>query len=68
MTQKEIESQLKEVATEGAITMSLTEISRAVKDSNLNRVRKKYLLGLPRLGSGYLIRDVARRLYENANY
>ena len=44
MTVKDIEQMLKQNTTEGAIVMNLTEISRAVKDSNLDRVRKKYLI------------------------
>lgn len=68
MTVKEIEQMLKQNTTEGAIVMNLTEISRAVKDSNLDRVRKKYLIGLPRLEKKYFITDVAKRIYANTNY
>ncbi len=68
MTVKDIEQMLKQNTTEGAIVMNLTEISRAVKDSNLDRVRKKYLIGLPRLEKKYFITDVAKRIYANTNY
>lgn len=68
MTAKDIEQMLKQNASDGAIVMSLTEISKAVKDSNLDRVKKKYLIGLPRLEKKYFISDVARRIYANTNY
>ena len=61
MTRSEIEKSLLKV-TGGVPIIKLAEISRVVRDSNKDRVKKKYLLGLEKIGAGYFVPEVAQRL------
>lgn len=49
----------------GKGTITNSELSLFLGDSNLCRVKKKYLNRLLRIGRAYLIPDVAERLMEH---
>ena len=66
MTKSDIASELRRFTGKGLITAR--ELSRFVGDSNPQRVRRKFLMDLERIGQGYLITDVAERLKEGARY
>ena len=65
MTRCEIEKSLLRV-TGGVPIIKLAEVSRGVRDSNKDRVKKKYLLGLEKIGAGYFVPEVAQRLKDSA--
>ena len=65
MTRSEIEKSLLKV-TGGVPIIKLAEVSMVVRDTNKDRVKKKYLLGLERIGSGYFVPEVAQRLKDSA--
>lgn len=65
MTRSEIEKSLLKV-TGGVPIIKLAEVSRVVRDTNKDRVKKKYLLGLERIGAGYFVPEVAQRLKDSA--
>lgn len=50
----------------GGPFIKLARIADMVGDSNITRVRQKYLLGLERINGRYFIPEVAERLKENA--
>lgn len=66
MTRTDIAKELRRFTGKGLVTA--TELSRFIGDKNLHRVKVKYLVGLERIGRGYLITDVADRLKEGAEY
>ena len=61
MTRSTIADELRRFTGKGLITNS--ELSRFLGDKNLTRVKAKYLDGLERIGRGYLITEVAERLF-----
>lgn len=60
MTKTEIAKELRRFTGKGLVTA--TELSQFVGDKNSHRVKVKFLMGLERIGKGYLITEVAERL------
>lgn len=48
----------------GASFITNTEVTRFLGLTNNTRVKNKYLIGLDRVGRGYFIPDVARKIHE----
>ena len=65
MTRSEIEKSLLKV-TGGVPIIKLAEVSMVVRDTNKDRVKKKYLLGLEKIGAEYFVPEVAQRLKDSA--
>ena len=51
-------------SVDGASFITCTEVTRFLGLTNNTRVKKKYLIGLDRVGRGYFIPDVATRIHE----
>lgn len=54
------------IQANGGPFIKLARIADMVGDSNITRVRQKYLLGLERINGRYFIPEVAERLKEKA--
>ncbi len=69
MTCKDIENRLSQYC-DGASFCTLTQVAGFVGQSNLARVKKRYLLNLPVLEGtkSYFIPDVARNIYNSLDY
>lgn len=63
MTRTQLTKELRTFTGKGLITQ--TELSRFVGDKNVGRVAKKYLKGVPRIGKGYFIPDVAESMMQH---
>ncbi len=69
MTSKEIETSMRRF-TDGSDFITATELTRYLGQKNAQRIKTRYLLGLPTLQGtrSYFLPDVAKRLYNSAEY
>ena len=63
MTTKEIEIALERA--NGGPFIKVSTLAQFLGDSNLSRVRKKYLCGLQRISGRYFVPEVAQRIKEH---